>query len=167
MVHYQLVKITIDAPALAEVILDEVVHHYGFLDSIFTNKSLLFISKFWLLLCYFPSIKQKLSTAFHPQRDGQSKQQTSTIEAQFWTFINFEQNDWARLLPMAKFAYNNAKNASTGLTLYELKYGYHSWMSYKNDVDPCSKSKLADKLSIELRELMIVCQENLHHAQEL
>ena len=68
---------------------------------------------------------------------------------------------------MAKFAYNNAKNASSGHTPFKLNCGYDSQMSYKDDVDPRSKSKSADKLSIELRELMIVCRENLHHAQEL
>ena len=40
-------------------------------------------------------------------------------------------------------------------------------MSYKEEVKPRSKSKSADKLSAKLIELMIVCQENLHHAQEL
>ena len=62
---------------------------------------------------------------------------------------------------------NNAKNASSGHTPFELNYKYHLWMSYKEDVNPCSKSKSADELSAELRELMIVCRENLHHAQEL
>ena len=68
---------------------------------------------------------------------------------------------------MAEFAYNNAKNASTGHTPFELNCGYHPRMSYEDDVDPRSKSKSADNLSAELRELMIVCRENLHHAQEL
>ena len=68
---------------------------------------------------------------------------------------------------MAKFAYNNAKNVSTGHTPFELNYGYHPRMSYKDDVDPCSQSKTADKLSVELRKLMIVCCENLYYAQEL
>ncbi len=40
-------------------------------------------------------------------------------------FVNFEKNNWARLLPIAEFAYNNAKNASTGFTPFELNYGYH------------------------------------------
>ena len=40
-------------------------------------------------------------------------------------------------------------------------------MSYKKDVDPYSKLKSVNKLSMELRELIFVCQENLHHAQEL
>ena len=68
---------------------------------------------------------------------------------------------------MAKFVYNNAKNANTGHMPFELNCGYHLWMSYKKEVDPCSKSKSADELSAELRKLIIVCQENLYHAQKL
>ena len=88
------------------------------------------------------------------------------MEAYLWAFVNFKQNNWARLLPMAEFAYNNAKNASSGHTLFELNCGYHFWIIYKDDIDSRSKSKLEDNLSAELRELMIVCRENLHHAQE-
>ena len=40
-------------------------------------------------------------------------------------------------------------------------------MLYKEDIDPHSKSKLADELSAELQKLMIVCQKNLYHTQEL
>ena len=68
---------------------------------------------------------------------------------------------------MAKFAYNNAKNTSNSHTPFELNYGYHPRMSYKEEVDSRSKSKSADKLSVELRALMIVCRENLHYAQKL
>ena len=68
---------------------------------------------------------------------------------------------------MAEFAYNNAKNASTGHTPFELNCGYHPRMLYEKDVDLRSQSKSADKLLAELQELMIVCPENLHHAQEL
>ena len=68
---------------------------------------------------------------------------------------------------MAEFAYNNAKNASTGHTPFELNCGYHFRVSYEEDINPRSKSKLADELLAELQELMTVCQENLHHTQKL
>ena len=64
LVHYKLVKIIIDAEKLAEVIINIVVWHYNFLNSIVTNKGSFFTSKFWLLLCYFLGIKQRLSTVF-------------------------------------------------------------------------------------------------------
>ena len=89
------------------------------------------------------------------------------MEAYLQAFINFEQNDKARLLPMAKFAYNNAKNLSTGHTLFELNYGYHLCVSFKEDTNPYSYLKSADKLSAKLQQLITVCWENLHHAQEL
>ena len=155
IVYYEPVKVTIDAPRLAEVILDMVVRYHGFPDSIVTDRGSLFTTKFWSLLCYFFSIKQRLSTAFHLQMDDQTKRQNSTIKAYLRAFINFKRNDWAKILPIAEFAYN------------KLNCGYHPWMSYEEDVNPRSQSKSADKLSAELRELMIVCQDNLHHAQEL
>ena len=167
MVHYEPVKVTIDAPGLAEVIIDVVVRHHGLPDSIISDREAIFTSKFWSSLCYFLGIKRRLSTVFHPQTDGQTKRQNSTMEAYLRAFVNFEQNDWARLLLMAEFAYNNAKNASTGHTPFKLNCGYHPRMSYEEDVDPRSQSKSANELLADLRELMIVCQENLHHAQEL
>ena len=139
MVHYEPVKVTIDAPGLAEVILDVVVRHHGLPDSIVCDRGSLFTSKFWSSLCYFLGIKRRLSTAFHPQTDGQTEQQNSTMEAYLQAFVNFKQNNWARLLSMAKFAYNNTKNASSGHTPFELNCGYHPRMLYKNDVNPCSK----------------------------
>ena len=66
MVHYEPVKVTIDAPGLAEVIIDMVVRHHSLPDSIVTNKSSLFTSKFWSSLCYFLGVKRRLTPAFHP-----------------------------------------------------------------------------------------------------
>ena len=69
MVYYELVKITIDAPSPAEVIVNVVVRHHGLSDLIVINRGALFTSKFWSSLYYFLDIKQKLSTTFHPQTD--------------------------------------------------------------------------------------------------
>ncbi len=80
MVYYVPVKVTIDALVLAEVIIDVVVRHHGVPESIVTDRGSLFTSKFWSSLCYFLGIKRKLSTAFHPQTDGQTERQNSTME---------------------------------------------------------------------------------------
>ena len=167
IVYYEPVKVTIDAPGLAKVILDVVVQHHGLSNLMVTNRGSLFTSKFWLSLCYFLDIKQRLSTVFHPQTNGQTKRQNSTMEVYLRAFVNFEQNNRARLLLMAEFAYNNAKNASTSYTPFELNCGYHPCVSYEEDINPRFKSKLADDLARELRELMAVCWKNLQHAQNL
>ena len=161
IIHYKPVKVTINALRLAKVILDVVVWHYGLPDSIMTNKSLFFTLKFWLSLCYFFGIKQRLSTAFYPQKDGQTKRQNSIIKAYFKVFVNFKPNDQARLLLKAEFTYNNTKNASTGYIPFELNCGYHPCISYEKDINLHSKSKLADDFAGKLREVMAVCQKNL------
>ena len=147
MVHYKLIKVIINPPGLAEVIINVVVRHHRLSDLIVINQGSLFTLKFWSLLCYFLGIKRKLSTAFYPQTDGQTKKQNSTMEAYLRAFVNFEQNDWARLLPMAEFTYNNAKNASIGYTPFELNYGYHTRVFYEKDLNPRSKSRTLKELS--------------------
>ena len=57
------------------------------------------------------------------------------MEVYFWAFVNFKQNDWIRLLPIVKFAYNNVKNMSTGHTLFKLNYGYNFRIFYKEKFD--------------------------------
>ncbi len=68
---------------------------------------------------------------------------------------------------MPEFAYNNAKNASTSHTPFELNCGYHLRVSFEEDVDPRSRSCSANELVEELRELIEVCCQNFLHAQEL
>ncbi len=61
---------------------------------------------------------------------------------------------------MVEFTYNNAKNASTGHTIFELNCGFHLQTFYKEDINPRSQSRLADKLTEKLRKLMTVYMKN-------
>ena len=81
LIYYEPVRVTIEAPGLAKIILDMVVWHHGLPNSIVSDRGSLFTSKFWSSLCYFLGIKRRLSTAFHPQTDGQTEYQNSTMEA--------------------------------------------------------------------------------------
>ncbi len=146
------------------MIINMVICHHKVLEYIVTNQDLLFISKFWSSLCYFLGIKKKLFTVFYPQTDGQTERQNSTIETYFKTFINWEQDDWAKLLLMAKFTYNNIKNASTDHIPFKLNYSYYPRIFFEEDVDPCSRSCSTNKLAEELRELIKVCYQNLFYA---
>lgn len=73
MVHYIPIKVTFKAPRLAKVILNMVVWNHSLHNSIITDRGLLSTSKFWSLFCCFFGIKRRLSTAFHPQTNGQKK----------------------------------------------------------------------------------------------
>ena len=156
IIYYKPIKITINALGFTEVIIDMIMRYHSFPDLTVTNRGLLFISTFWLLLCYFLGIKRRLSIAFYLQINGQTEKQNSTIEAYLRAFVKFEQNDWARLLPVAEFAYNNAKNVSTSYIPFEFNCRYHLCIFYEEDFDPCSKSGTIEKLSSKLRELMMV-----------
>ncbi len=88
IVYYEPIKITINAPDLAKVIINVVVRHHGVLESIVIDRGSLFRSKFWFLLCYFLGIKSKLFKAFYPQTDGQTEKLCSTMEAYLRVFVN-------------------------------------------------------------------------------
>ena len=66
MVYYKPVKIIINASSFLKIVINMMVSYYGIQNLIVTNEELLFILKFWLLLYYFPDIKQRLSTTFYP-----------------------------------------------------------------------------------------------------
>ena len=125
------------------------------------------MSKFWSSLCYFLGIKTKLFIAFHAQTDMQTQRQNSMMEAYLCVFVNWKQIDWARLLLMVAFAYNNSKNASMGQTLFKLNCGYNLWVSFQDKCNTRSRSSSTNGLAMELRELMNVCCQNLLHAQDL
>ena len=134
MVHYKPVKITINALEPVEVIIDMVIQYYLLPDFIISDRRVIFMSRFWSLLCYFLGVKRQLSNAFHPSTDKKTEQQNSKIKAYLHTFVNWEQNDQARPLLMAEFVYNKSKNASTSHTPFELNYGYHPCVCLKDKV---------------------------------
>jgi len=78
-----------------------------------------------------------MSTAFHPQTDGQTERLNQTIETYLRTFVGKEQKDWVRLLPMAEFAYNNSVTAGNGMSLFYANYGFHPMA-----MDPASTEPL-------------------------
>lgn len=88
IVHHEPVKTTINVAGLAEVIINVVVRHHGLSESIVSDSDLLFIFKFWFLLCYIFDIKQKLFTVFHLQIDGRTERLNSTMEIYPRVFVN-------------------------------------------------------------------------------
>ena len=78
------------------------------------------------------------------------------MEAYFRVFINFEHNDWAQLLSVAGFIYNNAKNANSGYISFKLNYRYYFCIFYEQDFDPHLKSKTIERFSSELQKLITI-----------
>lgn len=66
--------------------------------------------------------KHKLSTAYHPQTDGQTERINQTLEQYLRCYVDYRQSNWVELLPLAQFAYNSSK-ASTGYSPFYANYG--------------------------------------------
>ena len=67
--------------------------------------------------------KLAMSTAFHPQTDGQTERANRTLEDMLRAFVNYRQDNWDQLLTSAEFACNNAPNASTGMSPFRVNTG--------------------------------------------
>ena len=93
-------------------------------------------SHFWQILMYLLGIKTKLSTAFHPEIDGQTERVNQTIEQYLRHYCSWKQDDWDELLPMAEFAYNSAKSERTGISPFQANYS----MLPKQSWEPLNKT---------------------------
>ena len=74
-------------------------------------------------MCYHLKVRRRLSTAFHPQTDGQMEWQNLMLEQYLQAYIMYQQDDWVEWLPLAKFAYNNSWQSTTGELLFYLLMG--------------------------------------------
>jgi hypothetical protein len=66
-----------------------------------------------------------MSTAFHPETDGQTERLNQTIETYLRSFVNLEHSDWVKLLPLTEFIYNNRKTTIPRYSPFYANYGYH------------------------------------------
>lgn len=92
--------------------------------------------------------------------------QNYIIETYFETFVNYKYDNWAGLLLIAEFAYNNAKTANIRHTFFELNCDFYLQVSYKKKLKSQFKLKVAKKLAIKLKELTAVYNENLQHGHK-
>ena len=113
----------IDAPALADLIYREIVLYSGVPDSFVTDRGSVFTSGYWSTLVYQLKCKRRLSTAFHPQTDGQTERQNQELETHLRIYANWEQDDWAQLLDVAAFAYNSKYNSTIRMSPIEAAMG--------------------------------------------
>ena len=68
--------------------------------------------------------KHKLATTAHAQTDGQTERINRTLEQYLRCYVNYPQDNWAELLPLAQFAYNSAKQESTNESPFYANYGF-------------------------------------------
>jgi hypothetical protein len=123
MVHLAPTHTTVTAPQLAHIFWSTVVRHHGLPSSIISDRDPRFVGHFWQALWKCLGTKLAMSTAFHPQTDGQTERANRTLEEMLRPYVNFLQTDWDEHLVAAELAINGAKHASTGFTPFYLNYG--------------------------------------------
>ena len=80
MIHFVATTTDVDAPEFATLFFDSVVRLHGIPNNIVSDRGSIFTSGFWTELCKKLGIRRKLSTAFHPQTDGQTERANRVME---------------------------------------------------------------------------------------
>jgi hypothetical protein len=110
---------------LAKIYMREVYRLHGLSRTIRCDRDPRFTSTFWKTLFTQLQTKLNISSAYHPQTDGQTERTHRTIEQILRSFVQKQHSDWYDYLPLAEFSYNNSRHASTTFTPFEAMYGFN------------------------------------------
>jgi hypothetical protein len=116
-------KMTDSVEKLAKLYVDEVVRLHGVPVSIVSDRDPRFTSRLWPSVQQALGTKLNLSTAFHPQTDGQSERTIQILEDLLRACILEFGGNWEDHLPLVEFTYNNSYQATIGMAPYEALYG--------------------------------------------
>lgn len=123
MVHFAPTKTTCSAEDVACLFRDTVFKYHGLPSELISDRDVRFTSKFWTELSHLLGTKLKMSTAFHPQTDGQTERANRVLEDYLRHYINPRQDNWDDLLTLAEFSVNNAWQESVKNTAFVLNSG--------------------------------------------
>lgn len=147
---------------------------YGTPETVTSDRGPQFISAFMDELCKLTGVKQKLSTAYHPQTDGNTEILNQYIDQRLRPFINHFQDNWADLLPAMDFAQAILPHESTGLSPYELELGHKPRLHFdwenrtRNSATPREQltREEAQQFAKRAHEAVEFARQNLKKAQE-
>jgi len=109
---------------LALMFVKEIWCLHGLPESIVSHRDTRFTSKFWTSLKQLLQVKLNLSTACHPESDGQTERVNQTLEQYVRSYCSYQQDDWVSLLPFAEHVYNTSMSESTKASHFEINYGF-------------------------------------------
>ncbi|MBW0560857.1 hypothetical protein O181_100572 [Austropuccinia psidii MF-1] len=148
---------TINALELAQIFIRNVFSKHGLPVSIVSDRRSLFVSSFWTNLFQKLKISRDLSTASHPETDGQTERVNHILEQSLWMYVSYHQDDLHTWFTLAEFAYNNAENSSTKQSPFFKIYA----RSPSFDSIHISQDSPAGKLSTKLKSVKQAVKEEL------
>lgn len=164
MVHFQPCVTEVGAEDVGQYFMQCVVKHHGIPRELVTDRDRRFLSRFWEEVCRLLGVKQLLSTAFHPETDGQTERANRVLEELLRHYVSTDQKDWDRLLPVAEFAVNNAWHESVQNTPFFLNYGQHPLTPVTVDTD--RRVPAADNFTTGIQEALKRSKQLLEAAQQ-
>jgi hypothetical protein len=151
---------------VAHQFFDNIFKLHGLPTSIISDRDTRFTSRFWQELHKLLDVKLALSTAYHPQTDGQTEVMNKTLKTMLRAFIDNKQSNWDQLLPSLEFAYNNAVNASTGYSPFFLNSGQHPRLPIALLDTLTSSVPAVDHFLTEQATTLTLAQDALQRAQD-
>ena len=146
--HYIPTNKTITSEGVADLYYGNVWRHRGLPSAATSDRGTQFVSDFWQRLTKRLGIESRLSTAYHPETDGQTENANAVMEQYLRAFVSHFQDDWVKWLPGAEFAVNNNISESTGVTPFFANYGYHPRMGLEPP-EPLTITSQRQRLQIE------------------
>lgn len=130
MRHYTPCKKDMKTTDQALLFIRDVWRLHGLPETIISDRGTTFVNAFWSAICSQLKINVSLSTAYHPETDGQTEIANAFLEQYLRQYVNFAQDDWVKWLPLAEFAANNATSSSTNMSPFFANYAFHPRMSF-------------------------------------
>ncbi|GKE96120.1 putative reverse transcriptase domain-containing protein [Tanacetum coccineum] len=121
--HFLPMKETDPIDKLTRLYIKEVVTRHGVPVSIICDHDLRFSSHFWRAFQKALGTSLDMSTAYHPEIDGQSERTIQTLEDMLRACVIDFGDGWERYLSLIEFSYNNSYHASIKVAPFEALYG--------------------------------------------
>lgn len=123
MAHFIPCKRTTDVVQVAQLFFMEVYRFHGLPTSIVSVRDSRFLSHFWRSLWKLVNTSLDMSSAYHPQTDGQTEVTNCALGDLLRSLVGDHIKSWDTKLIQAEFAHNHAKNRSTGFSPFHVVYG--------------------------------------------
>jgi len=158
---------TCSAQDLVILYVNNIFRYHGIPRSIISDCGLQFVSEFWKAFCELLEIEEQLSTAYHPQTDGQSERMNAIMDKYLRAYINYQQNNWVSLLATCEFSANHHFSEYLKSSPFLVNYRWHP--RFMESLVPLRKAKPnapTNDFTIEMTQLYSTLRTEQEYGQK-